>query len=408
VTLALDRPAKRAAAWRLSRYVLVQTLRPLSAGLGVILVGLLMERVLRLLELMSGRTGDLDQILQMAMHLVPHYLGLALPAAFFFGLLLVVTRLDSNTELDAMSNAGLSLYEIVRPLIGLGVLFALVSILLFGYLQPYSRYAYRAILHAVTNGEWDGTVTEGVFTDVGNGFTMSADSVDITGTHLKGVFIRQIDGVTETVTTARNAELRASKEANRLVLQLHQGLRLRIEDRKTTDKIAFATLTLDRSFPADAAPFRARGNNDRELTLTELHAGWNNPAVPHDQRTEFRAEFHQRLVRAATLPLLPFLGFAVGKAAKRNRRAFGYLVGGFVLLLYHHIIQLGQSLAETGNISPYVSLWLPAVLFGAFCLWAFERTNSTTEGSPFNAVMRYLEQMIDAGATRFHLKREPA
>ena len=405
----VGRETKQRTARRLGRYVLFETLKPLLAGLGVILVGLLLERVLRLIDLISSRRGGLDRLLELIVNLVPHYLGLTLPAAFFFALVVAITRLNTNTELDAISSAGLSLYDLVRPLIGLGVLLAFLSILIFGFLQPYSRYAYRAILHAVTTGEWDGTVVDGAFTDAGGGFTLSADAVDATGRYLTGVFVRQIEGATEMVTTARSGVIVPDKKTDRLLLMLEHGSRLRIAGEDRNNAIAFDTMTLEHSFPADAAPFRPRGNSDRELTLVELIREQKNPDVSAAQKAQYRSEFHQRLVRAAALPILPLLAFPVGKAAHRTRSAFGYLIGGLILLLFHHVIQLGESLADTRVLSPYLGLWAPLALFAAFSIWAFHRTDASPKGSPFNAVLQSLERLIDAGSAQLGpRKRTPA
>ena len=64
----------------LDRYILRLTLAPLGGALGVTLVALLLERVLRLLDLLSESSGRLGFVVQLAVNLVPHYLGLTLPA----------------------------------------------------------------------------------------------------------------------------------------------------------------------------------------------------------------------------------------------------------------------------------------------------------------------------------------
>src|SRR3546814_14151904 len=94
----------------------------------------------------------------MAATLRPHYLGLALPAAFFISVLLLVARLAEDSEIDALLASGLSLGRIVLPFLAIGLLLALVSLALFGYVQPHARYGYRAALHVVKHGGWTGAV----------------------------------------------------------------------------------------------------------------------------------------------------------------------------------------------------------------------------------------------------------
>src|SRR5690606_23312485 len=65
----------------IDRYLLGTTLRPLAISLVVVLAALLLERILRLFSLLVDRRGPIGLVLEMAANLIPHYLGLALPAA---------------------------------------------------------------------------------------------------------------------------------------------------------------------------------------------------------------------------------------------------------------------------------------------------------------------------------------
>src|SRR3546814_13521086 len=71
------------------------------------------------------------------------------------------------------------------------------------------------------------------------------------------------------------------------------------------------------NFSSQAPPFRPRGNSERELTLGELWSGMHetHPASSH---AELAGEFHARLARAAALPFLPLLAFALGRSEERR------------------------------------------------------------------------------------------
>ena len=100
-------------------YILRQVLRPLLAVVVISLLVLLTERMLRLLDLVLDTGGGLTVLLQMLAFLVPHYMALALPAAFFLGVLLAFGGLHQNRELDALGSAGIGLPRLMRPVMGL-------------------------------------------------------------------------------------------------------------------------------------------------------------------------------------------------------------------------------------------------------------------------------------------------
>lgn len=385
----------RTGAGLISRYLVRETFRPLLLSLGVTLLAMLMERTLRLLELLTSHGGPLELVFQLTINLLPHYLGLALPATFFISLFVVISKFDSNNELVTISGAGVSLYRIVRPLVMIGLLFALISILLFGYIQPYSRYLYREIIYVVTTTSWNAALNERVFAKLGGGLTIYADEVDVTGRRLAGIFIREARGGAEVVTTAASGALLVNDSNTRLQLVLRDGVRTTFEKNAQAMTVSFASVTLGRDFAFDAAPFRPRGKDGRELTFNEL---WrlSRDSPPGETRAALDAEFHTRAVRAASLPFLPFLAMAMGIASQRASRTMGIAAGGLILVLYHHIIQLGGSLVERGIFSAATAIWLPFALFGGFCMLSFHRSNASPGGNPFDSVFAGIENLVSA------------
>src|SRR5262249_60579189 len=67
---------------------------------------MLLERMLRLLDFILDKGGPFYLVLKMLANLIPHYLGLAIPVAFFVGMLLAVMRLSGDSELDAIYAMG--------------------------------------------------------------------------------------------------------------------------------------------------------------------------------------------------------------------------------------------------------------------------------------------------------------
>ena len=82
-------------------YILKRVSWPLIASIAIAMSGLLMERLIRLLDLFANRGGPFSLIMRMLGYLVPHYLAVAIPAAFFVGILYASLRLSSDSELDA-------------------------------------------------------------------------------------------------------------------------------------------------------------------------------------------------------------------------------------------------------------------------------------------------------------------
>src|SRR3712207_7931826 len=99
-----------------------------------------MERLLRLFDLLAGTGGPVSAIARLLVYLVPHYLGLALPAALFIGVYVVVARLSEDPELGALQSVGFSLARLGRPFLLVGLPFARSAVGAYGYVQPLGRH----------------------------------------------------------------------------------------------------------------------------------------------------------------------------------------------------------------------------------------------------------------------------
>lgn len=377
----------------LDRYLLRQLIGSLLLCLGTVLVALLLERLLRLFDLLAQNNQALPAVGQLVLLLIPHYLGLALPAAFFVALFIVIARLGDNNEIDAYLAGGLSIPRLTRPFLWMSLGLALFSAVLFGWLQPYARYAYRAVTYAALNAGWDSRLQAGAFVDAGNGYTLSAARVD--GRTLGEVFIHRNTAGMEELITSPVGSLRAVGDDHRLLLDLENGQMLRDEGSAGANRglsvLDFDRLASQNAFKSDASDFRPRGGNERELTLPELLDGQPLPgsvAVPEPSRN---GELQGRLARTLSLPLLPLLAVPLGMSAKRGQRTASLIVAATLMLLFNNVLQLGEGLVESGKASALLGIWLPWTAFAALCGWIFSQSLERPGDNPVSRLLQELE-----------------
>ncbi|MGB0411922.1 MAG: LptF/LptG family permease [Pikeienuella sp.] len=368
---------------------------PMAAALAVTLSALLLERVLRLFELMTGKGAPLGLVASMAVNLVPHYLGLALPAAFAVGVIGVMSSLGSENELDAMEGAGLSIRRIGGWFVAAGAGLAVISILLFGYAQPYTRYAFYEVRDKLINSAWDARVEAGVFVDAGDGMTISARDVDATGRFLERVFVLQVEESSERILTAERGVLVPSPEEGVLRLRLLNGVAVSIGEDEGELSVTFDSLVLEREFELSGAPFRARGDSERELTMGEL---WDRmqavDGLPAEPR--FAAEFYARIVRALALIGVPLIAVPLAVAGKRSPVWRRMVVALALLVVFQNLTKTVEGMADLGRIDPALGLWGLCAVYFVLGLWLYISTTSQGSDSP----ARNLFVWIDRGIRR--------
>jgi lipopolysaccharide export system permease protein len=368
-------------------YLLRLLLWPIVGCLGVTVIALLLERVLRLLDVLSQSSARFGYVTQLAANLVPHYLGLALPVAFFVALFIVITKLSDGSEIDALLASGQSLTRVAAPFVYVGLFLMVFSLIVFGYMQPYSRYAYRAVMHQAINAGWNGKLNGGAFIDQPK-LLMTADGADAAGQQLTQVFIRRADVAgREEVITAATADLRADADGKNVTMLLRKGQRVAVDARGEYRTLVFDQFTTNVPLAGAAALLRSRGGDERELTLGELarEADSPHPVVP---RSTLLAELYGRLARAAFLPFLPLLAFPLGLAAKRGNRTPGLIIAGVLLLAFQHSLQLGQGLAESGKAMPLAAIGTPWLIFTGLSVWMFVGSRKRPGQTPVTELIR--------------------
>jgi lipopolysaccharide export system permease protein len=380
-----------AASGLVSRYMLRLLAKPLAGTLLLVLPALLMERLLRLFNLLAGAGSPASSIVELLLYLTPHYLGLAVPAALFLAVYVVVARLSQDHELDALQASGFSLARLSWPFLMVGLLCAAIGVGLYGYVQPLSRYAYRAAFHALTNAGWNATLVPGEFVQIGKQLTVFVDRRDAAGGLLHGVFLhqRREDGA-EVLTTAATGRLLVSAEASELMMELEEGQQVTRLPNGETSTLSFASSAQSRPFVRRLPIFRMRGVDEREMTLGELWAA-DASSDPPVARRRMEGELHGRLVRAASLLLLPLLAMPMGLAAKRSRRSVAILLGAVILVVYQQALQLMESLGDVGRIDPRPALWILFLLFAAFAIAIFRHSNRHPDEGAFDSVLARLD-----------------
>ncbi len=384
----------------INRYVLRTILVPLLGITLVVLVTLLLERLLRLIDLMVNTQTSFFIILQMLGNLVPHYIGIAVPIAFFLSMAIALTRMNQASEFEALSASGIGFHQLLVPTMILGVVLMSLVIVVSSYFQPYTRYAYRALIHKVTNASFTAAIREGVFAH-GEKMSIMAERVLDDGLKLERVFVylEKPKGGSVTITASKGA-LVESKESLQASLILRDGVLMGRDEHGETHEIKFDEYKFPISQMAEGISYRLRGKDEREMTLYELWSEKNRPPSKATQQ-EIRTELHERLVRTVTLFPLPFLAILLSLSSKRTRRPYGIAVGLLILVIYHEIIEFGAALASFGNIPIWTGLWLPFGLFSFFSIFLFYNATLRVGHDPLGSLVEGLEEFTSPFFNRF-------
>ena len=376
-------------------YLLKQIVGYLVAMTIVTLLALLLERMLRLLEITQNSDQVVGYLSQMLLNLIPHYLGIALPAAFFLAVFLTFSRLSRDNELTALQAAGIGLPRLIAPIMFLGTILLLVAAMTFSYFQPYGRYTYRSLVHTIANASLSAAVREGTFIQH-EGRTFLVEGATADGSQLRKVFIyEEKDDGGVYVTTANTGSLRESEDGKRTFLFLDSGRRAEISASGEGEGVLSFQ---DFSWPLrdnSAITFRNRGHDERELTIPELFIALRGPPTDEVSKAELAAELNARVVRMLSLFFLPLLAVPLALGGGRVGQTYGIVLGVVILVVYVEVLQFGDSLVQIEKITPLTGLWLPFAVFVSLSVLLFYRAAFRVTEDPLGGLGTWVQSRFE-------------
>jgi lipopolysaccharide export system permease protein len=372
---------------RIQRYIFSECTRVFGGLLLLVVSILLLERLLRIADLVSRSPGNFGEAVSMLANLVPHYAGIGIPAAFFLAVLITVSRISRSGELVAVWGIGKSLFMISKPFMLMAALLASALLITSGILQPLSRYEYRSLVNSIAETSIETVFIEGKFVEAEN-WTVWTENVDLSTGDLSSSFIleRLPEGGQRIISAASGALVRDAGTISEIQLNSGMGADLRA-DQSLSSRLDFEALSWRP--PAALTQFRPRGKDVRELMLWELWAPAMSRAPLENDRIvplEAMVSIHDQLARFVLILLLPLIAVPFGLSYGRNPPSNAILIGLVTLIAIQQLLELAKSLALDGAVPAWAGSWSVIALVAVFAIALYLRSAMTMAQPPLSAL----------------------
>ena len=379
---------------RLNKYLLKESIVKIGGLIVFAIVVLLLERLLRIFEIVSNSSNPAGDASSMVINLLPYYLGMAVPMALMLGVTMTIDSFSRTSELTAAMGAGVSLPRMTMPFVFIAILLSILTLFIEGYMQPVGRYNYRQVVHVVKQQSFTAALREGTFTSVGNRTFFAGTAKE--GAAIGPIFIYEKitkdskpSGVR--VTTADEGRLIVRDATNEPVLQLAEGQTYQIlNERQLSGDLSF-----EKSAVAGAVNenmFRSRGDDEREMTTIELWENRKGNVYDTIDKNTNNAALHLRLARSVLLLILPFIAVPFGINYGRNPSSAGIFIGIVMLVSLQKALEFGQSLGASGVVPPWAGIWPVIAIVALFASYIFRKSAFKMGQPPLTAVSFYMNE----------------
>lgn len=351
-------------------YILSEVSKPFLGAAFFFTFVLMMFQVIRWSDFFVVHNVSGYSILTLMWYLLLTFTPVIFPIAFLLAVLLGFGRLSGDSEVLGMRAAGLSVYSMLAPVFGLGVVLTLVTLFCNMYFVPYGSRQFRYELFRISNTKAIATIHEGTFNEGFFDMVLFAGGVDSKKGTLESVLIydERKDQLPVTVVAKTGQiinNLQDDKGVPGLVLRLFDGSLHRGDPAKNlyekTDfdlydiflRIETAKVVgVDTAKTMDATALKRRIDEVKEMLKSRP---WN--ALSDIERLDYinySCELYKRYALSVSCLIFALMGVAFGVVRTRTVRSNSFIICLVVLLVYYVIYSYGFSLASEGKIPALV------------------------------------------------------
>jgi lipopolysaccharide export system permease protein len=293
-------------------------------------------------------------------------LSLMLPLAFYIGLLLTLGRWYRDNEMTVLNACGVSLTQLLRPIIGIAFAFAVVVALLSFYLAPFASRLIATIKQDDSSRYEVAAIAPGIFNEFqrggrsGEGGVYYVENLGRNG-EMEKVFVATTHLGRQGVLVAKTGREVTDATTGDRFLVLSSGTRYDgIPGQSDYRVIEFERYAIRIELPPTIlryTPFYA-------MPSLQLLADPNPGA---------KAEWHWRISKPLALVVLTLFALVFAYAAPRQSRYVGLFLAIIVYFLYSNLLGVGDAMIKRGRLPGEVGLWWAHALFLAIGVYLFWR-----------------------------------
>jgi len=361
-------------------------------GLMIFTVILLMDKILKLIELIVARGVDISQIMVLLLFISPSFLIFTIPMAVLLAILLAFGRLSSDSEITALKASGMSLYQLFLPVAIFSICAYLLTTFLVFYGLPWGNRGFKDTLYKIAQSKADIEIKERVFNDTFDGLVVYVDKVPIQGKRMEGILIYDEREQGKLITIfAKEGFFISNPKSQEVILRLLNGDIHRVE-RQTNiyQKIRFNAYDLRLEL---AKTFTSIGKKlkDKEMSIDDIKEKMEEMRKNGEDTTPMKVELHRRYAFPFACIVFSLIGVPLGIQPRRSGKSYGFIFSLLIILAYYISLTASEILAIHHTIPAFLAGWAPNFLFGGFGIYLLVMA---AKESPFKPSI-WLNKAID-------------
>jgi len=357
---------------------------------------LLSARILKFTNLIVNKGVELNQILIVFISIIPTFMEIAIPISIMLGVMIGISRLSGDSEVIVLRASGVTLNELLKPVIFLGILTTMICFAISIYLRPWGFRTLSKSLYSIARSSTSSSLNSGVFNKLGKLTIYTSNINHQTGTMDNIIIDDQRSDLNRTINIAPKGAIYSNDKTQTISFILDNGTiyEYQKEDFAITNYLKNSINVSSNELYNPEANKQEIKNKElrlKEINNKEEYISKQDWGIKEKNKllTSLSIEKHRRFAIPFSALLLAILGLPLGIVQPRTQRTWGaslsILLGISSFIIYFSLFSVGNALAEAKTLPTYIALWIPNLLtvFAVFFIYkklSTEKWNSVSDG----------------------------
>ncbi|MGD9948721.1 MAG: LPS export ABC transporter permease LptF [Desulfobulbus sp.] len=357
-------------------YIANELLAPFFASFLILYGVFFLIRLIPLLEVvLSLQIGPADFIRLFA-YIFPHMLLYIIPMASMAGVIVGFTRLTNDREILALKSCGISLMQMLPPVIITAAAIATLTGYFSIRLIPVGEIGFKQLMFQLAMEKIDNGIRAHEFTEALGDIVLYVDRIDKNkGWH--GVYVSDMRGRKQPlITLAQRGHMEADMEHLKVTIILEDGS-LHNQQGQDNQVVRFGRyqLQIGLQLPTKVGDENVANHSRGTMSQQQLLQAADKEDPNSSTYRKYLGEYHHRLVLPVGCFILSLLGLPLGLQAAPGRRAVGIPLGLGFFILYYITYTTTDMMAEDGSLPLVLGMWFPNILFFLLTVGIIYRVN---------------------------------
>ncbi len=355
----------------LYKYILNEIWPTFLATLFVAVFIVVATKMLSITDLIVARGVPVTQVIRMVVYLLPDIVAFALPAASLLAIVLAFLRLSVDSEIIALKSSGISLYQMLPPVILLSCVGLMIAVVIGFIGVPWGNSSFKNLIFQIAESKADLGIKEHVFCEPFDDVVFYVNSYSRQDKLMKNVFVvdRRDKAVTNTI-VAEKAKFFFHPQERIITLHFEKGTNFLVEKNlESARTIKFESFDLNVGLKDIMAALASRQKKPKEMAVSELVHQLETVPKGEERHNEIMIELLEKFSIPLAVFLMGIIGVPLGAQIRDRGRPAGIGVSLVVFLIYYLCLAGARSICETGALSPAIGVWIPDVFLFVSCLY---------------------------------------